>query len=510
MRNYIISDDSILSLALKGRELFCRENDDLFQKMKIPYRLVSINPSELSQLSVYNMRIGHDARKEYFMHRLNVFNPFEDKSPKHEDTLTRAFMILLRLSPVIHADFLEYVRDKQRISGAENIIGSMSNLGAHQERIFTQVGTLKNIDNSDSEIAEHLLSIVITNNTPSEEVLNAEIKWSKRVPRYDGVVCYGHDWVIIIENKPYDNVDIDQLNPSEGSFYFDTETAEKHMKVEPKVVSILWRNLVNRINNLVDIGAIYGAESIIVDDFLNYMYENHTGLNPYTSFSICRDRQELLDRRCSSILRDIEKVINNKSYVFLGNQKGWKECLILSGGAARRIALSSSNEGKIVLEIYPGDNVEQARLFYQKLDVENLVKLKADGWQMNQNLHFTHIQRVLMRSDIDNKINDNSMNSYLSFWKTNLSLIRQVSRSEFEECIRVLVDNNILDDHDYEKLNASIENPNIDHLRICPGLALWYTWDISYCIENDKGTNFVTEVVERIRQVLSIWQQEFK
>ncbi|MDQ4025834.1 MAG: hypothetical protein M3217_10160, partial [Actinomycetota bacterium] len=41
--------------------------------------------------------------------RLNFFAPFERRDPRHEDQLTRALLVVLRLSPLAHAAWLRLV-----------------------------------------------------------------------------------------------------------------------------------------------------------------------------------------------------------------------------------------------------------------------------------------------------------------------------------------------------------------------------------------------------------------
>ena len=51
------------------------------------------------------------------MSHLNYCYPYQSRPPEHEDQLTRAFLVLLRLVPLAQAAFLDLIRAKQKESG---------------------------------------------------------------------------------------------------------------------------------------------------------------------------------------------------------------------------------------------------------------------------------------------------------------------------------------------------------------------------------------------------------
>jgi hypothetical protein len=47
--------------------------------------------------------------------RLNFFRPFERLAPNHENELTRALLVVLRLSPLAHVVWLRYVAPDRQL-----------------------------------------------------------------------------------------------------------------------------------------------------------------------------------------------------------------------------------------------------------------------------------------------------------------------------------------------------------------------------------------------------------
>ena len=138
------------------------------------------------------------------MKRANYFGRFENKPSSAEDRLTRAFLVLVRLVPPVQAAFINAIREKQRTQGNGSLVPSRTATDAGVGGVWSQVGTLRTDEG-------RVLSILLTNREWNGEV---EIQPSDRTPVYDGVVHYGEQWVVAIENKPHGNAREDQLHPN--------------------------------------------------------------------------------------------------------------------------------------------------------------------------------------------------------------------------------------------------------------------------------------------------------
>jgi hypothetical protein len=223
------------------------------------------------------------------VNHLNYFEPYESKKPEHEDQLTRAFLVVMRFVPLVQAAFMDLVREAQLRNGSGQIIPALTAMDS-ECNIETQVSAIGQEEGT-------LVSILLTDEHFTPE--NA-IRASERGARYDGVIYFPPDWILVIENKPFSaNVWEGQLAPSlpQGS----------SIRVEMTLVDIPWRLLIDRLNSLLERKLVNGSECLLVEDFLEFVDGNFSYLNPYGSFSQCKGRKYLLEKRCAAVLESIAK-----------------------------------------------------------------------------------------------------------------------------------------------------------------------------------------------------------
>jgi hypothetical protein len=121
---------------------------------------------------------------------LSIFRPY-DRDPKHEDQLTRAALIVMRLVPLCQEAFLG-LADCPRLSALP------------RPRFDMQTESLVALDiEVEDPTVDELVSVFLG---PHEDLgagtdeLNLA---SERRARYDGVIQYGTALVIVIESKLY-------------------------------------------------------------------------------------------------------------------------------------------------------------------------------------------------------------------------------------------------------------------------------------------------------------------
>jgi hypothetical protein len=137
--------------------------------------------------------------------RLNYFNPYQSKGAWHEDQLTRAFLVVVKMVPLALSVFLDLVRDTQEKLKSEMRIPSMTDLLTNDLAVYTQKTELP-------QNTGRLVSVLMTDEHWTPE--NA-VQRSDRGARYDGVLCFDPVWIVVIENKPYSgNIWADQVNPN--------------------------------------------------------------------------------------------------------------------------------------------------------------------------------------------------------------------------------------------------------------------------------------------------------
>ncbi len=414
------------------------------------------------------------------MNHLNYFEPYKGKEPHHEDQLTRAFLVILRMIPLVQTTFIDLIRSYQILNSHYRVLPTLTEPQMKRDKIQTQVTSI-----NDSQ--GYLVSLLMTNEnwTPENKIENVD-----RGARYDGVIYFDSDpkWILVIENKPWsENVWEEQLKPSIA------EDSEIEIVEDP--VGIDWKEVIERLSALLQKQLVHGAEALLIEDFLTFVDMHFGYLNPFSEFSICKDDPYLINRRCVRILESIGEV--QDQYIDLGS----------NDLPARRIYLSiktePDNKWCIELKIYPGDIMPQARALYKSLDTDALLKLTKNGWDIDPNLHFSHIQKHLYwATPLD-------LADYINFWKQHPQMIRQIKRdsSDFRDFFQQLLLLKLIGQKDVSGLEKCFNNKN--QLRTFPGLSCIYRWhqEEALRLDDSKGT-FIGEVRKRIKILLDTWGQE--
>ena len=223
------------------------------------------------------------------MNRLNYFNPYDSKAGSHEDQLTRAYLVLLKHSCHAFFTFIEFARSKHQTSGKEKPFTIIDFLEQGWD-IETQKGNP--VINTN-----YLLSILITDSQIARD--DSGVKSSERNARYDGLISFGSNLTMVIENKPHSgNVWFGQLNPSRQNLGDDTIVYSNPIILE-------WKEIIKQLNCLLTVPTISGYEKIMIEDFLSYVDECFSFLNPYDGFHQCKGNAELINRRIHNLLKSI-------------------------------------------------------------------------------------------------------------------------------------------------------------------------------------------------------------
>lgn len=355
---------------------------------------------------------------------------------------------------------------------------------------------LDNIETQKTSITDsqgYLVSLLMTNKnwTPDTVIENTD-----RGARYDGVIYFDSDpkWILVIENKPWsENVWEEQLKPSIAK--------DSEIKIIKKPVGIDWKEVIERLSALLQKQLVHGAEALLIEDFISFVDEHFSYLNPFSTFSICKDVPYLIDKRCVKILESIGEV--QDQHIELGS----------NDLPARRIYLGIKQEPDnnwcIELKIYPGDTMTQARALYKSLDTDALLKLTKKGWDWDiyPNLHFSHIQKHLYWA----KNIPLSLKAYINFWKQKPQMISQVNRdpSDFCDFFRKLLQLKLIRSGDESELKKNFTETERSYLRTCPGLSCIYRWTREEALRLDDSENtFIDEIRKKITILLDAWGQE--
>lgn len=418
------------------------------------------------------------------MDRLNYFLPYESKARSQEDQLTRAFLVVVRLVPLAQATFIDLVREIQEKNGSQHRIPPLSALSALCPSIQTQISSI-------SQPSGTLVSIVMTDDhwTPKSPV-----EPSDRIPRYDGLICYPPDWILVIENKPSSvNIWEEQLHPNLPE---ESEILRDRMPVV-----LLWKTVIERLSSLIERDLLQGTEELVAGDFLEFVDENFPYLNPYTSLGICKDNEYLLQKRCREIM---EQIAPGR----VEHQRGYKDFIRVSAGPAQRVFLYAKigehREWAIVLEIHPGDTTNQARQFFNNVNRDEFLSLRHKGWSILPNLHFS-----FMATHLHWATPELLLEEYVEFWQRNKHRIKGEQRDStgFQVLFSKLRSDGLISKGDVIELEKLFTQTKRVTVNICPGFSVRFQWTKAQASEFDREQRFTEAVQGRITEAMTTWGQ---
>ena len=413
------------------------------------------------------------------MDHLNLFNSYKNKSNNHEDELTRSFLILIKNIPVVQMLFFEMVRREMANIDIESIVTG----GLAIEEVHTQLSNTNDLFSSEIVDGRTLVSIIISDDKLKTEI---NVRNDDRQARYDGVITCYPSWIFIVENKPSrENIWVGQLNPNVSE--------DKDIKIIEKPCCLSWREVITGLNTLVQNRMISGFELQAVEDFIEYVDNEYPWINPYTSFGVCKGNVYLLNKRCVSILGDCEfKGIKRE----VKYHRGWKHYIESGENTIKQIALDANETDKgftIDLWLYAGDTMSAARETFSKLDVEKLLALQNQGFNLSSNFHLSYRSSNLLWFE-----GSLTFEEYIRFWKSEHINLRQLKREEFIDYFNFLEDSNIILREDRSIIQEKILSKKYDRLNICPGISIRYTWDEQTAIDLDRTDYFDKDLLQKL------------
>ncbi|MCX7008110.1 MAG: hypothetical protein NTY53_12830, partial [Kiritimatiellaeota bacterium] len=380
---------------------------------------------------------------------LNIFVPYTNKPLAHEDQLTRAFLILVRSVRVVEAMLLELLVNRMAESGIDERPALMTTAPGGLETIETQVWstTKARLEGETGRV----ISVMITDSKLKPEHC---VKRTERVAVYDGFVKYKPNWVFVIENKPdKHNVWWEQLSSSFNANY----------EVEKTPLVLTWSEILGRLNALRDNALLYDAAEVIVGDFLAFVWEYFPELNAYASFKGCKGNKFLLSRRCMQIMAEAE--LGTVEY-----HRGWYHSIrMVHKPGIKEVALypdvTDSDTWKILLDLHPGDTMEQARSLFATIDSDKVALLGEQGWIIEPNFHLAYRSSNLHWGETRLSAVD-----YIAYWKRQVAerRLRQILREEWQSRWQEWWTDGIISERDIDQINAHIASTKIPKLNVCP------------------------------------------
>jgi len=413
-------------------------------------------------------------------HHLSIFRPYE-RDAKHEDQLTRAALIVLKLVPLAHEAFLG-------LAGCE----PLSALPRPSFEMQTEQLVPIDPDAEDPEVAE-LVSVFLAPHENLVETQELDLA-SERRARYDGVIQYGPRLLVVIESKLYANASDQQ------SLNINTKGL---VPKNDRRILVRWQLLLDRWWNLMELGVLAPAEAEVLNDFFNNAEENFGDLLPYTDLERCGDHPGRRLRRLRSIL---EKATGlqpeiNVSLGHVGVKFPDKKVV-----AFDRVSLYIEG-GNVVLSAWPAELRDQYKSVYSDpKKVDALIALTDNpAWHVQANFHLAYWRSSVPQRWYPTRHLLGPV--YVQRWIEDFQDQRagRRPREDIKEPSfrQWLVQRGYATESEMESLDEWADKLPMDHFDIRPSIQVTRSWQLADAVAQDSTGQFIAEVREAINQVLA-------
>jgi hypothetical protein len=289
---------------------------------------------------------------------LNVFEPYRDLGGGHEDQLTRAAMIVLRLVPLAREALL-------------HAIGEPSQSVLPDCTIDLQAAHL--VEASEEGAANglvergRLVSVFLTPDFEPPEI-EEEVTDTDRGQRFDGILRFDPELVVLLESKvcrkwaKRNGHRVSELNLGGVRF------------AQRRTCLLRWHDLLEAWWRLAEIGVLSPAEQALVQDMLGYAHTEFGQLLPFGSLR--RIGKDPIRRKwwLRSLLREasgLEPERIGLVHVRLDTALGAQ--------SLQRAVLEFDEDDRLTLHAWPGELKPQARHLYLTDHAKRLCELPTDS-----------------------------------------------------------------------------------------------------------------------------------
>lgn len=407
---------------------------------------------------------------------LNFFSPYERLPAGHENQLTRALLLLLRMSPLAHVEWLRLVDDKRSLRALP---------GA---RLDTQRRAVRHGDD-EVERAE-LISVFLAPERP--QAGGGEVVKSDRGQMLDAIIDYGGELVVVVENKVFEAEDLQAK-------HINLVGARVQLIEGQEVVIVLWRELLEALSGLRERGLVGGAEAAVLDDFLTYVEDHFPDLGPFRTLPLCQRVPSRVARRLRQVLSDAVAGEGDSSAhgAWVATPAG----TVAGKNAYLRVADRHVGDpaGEIELALYPADTLSQAQAFYSRPSaVEGVRRLAGtDGWKAGPNFHFGFMARGYCWTNTNL-----TLERYLELWQREITGSGTISRDAWDTYWAWLLEHQIARGEDRPEFDRHFTDTARQSATPRPGLWLSRRWPLSEAERLDARNALAAAVNEALDEAL--------
>jgi hypothetical protein len=287
---------------------------------------------------------------------LNVFEPYGELGRGHEDQLTRAAMIVLRMVPLARETLLRAIGERSQSELPDCTIDLQATHIVDPSEEAASNGHVRR---------GRLVSVFLTPDIEPPQ-MKAEVLDTDRGQRFDGVLRFDPELVVLIESKVCprwarrNGHRVAELNLGGVRF------------AERRTCVLRWHDLLEAWWRLVEIGVLAPAEQALVQDMLSYAHQDFGQLLPFGSLRrVGRDptrrkwRLRALLREATGIVPERVGIVHVRLDAALGTS------------SLQRAALDVDGEERLTLHLWPGELKPQAEHLYAGGHAERLCELAA-------------------------------------------------------------------------------------------------------------------------------------
>jgi hypothetical protein len=284
---------------------------------------------------------------------LNLFEPYRELPRGHEDQLTRAAMIVLRLVPLARETLLQAIGEPSQSRLPDCIVDMQATNIVDPSEEGARGGEVKR---------GRLVSVFLTPDTEPFS-LSKEITDIDRGQRFDGVLRFDPELVVVLESKVC-------RRWARRNGHRAAELNLNGTRFSQRRTCVLrWHDLLESWWRLVELGVLSPAEQAIVKDVLSYAHQDFGQLLPFGTLRRVGTDPMRRKWRLRSLLREATGIRPERAglvHVRLD--------VALGVASLQRAALDIEDE-RLTLHLWPGELKRQAEHLYAGGSAERLCEL---------------------------------------------------------------------------------------------------------------------------------------
>lgn len=426
---------------------------------------------------------------------INYFRPYESLPARHENSLTRATLLIMRMVPLAHQEFL-------RRAAPQRSIADLPDAEFDTQRGMQSIHREFLAEAASDEDGARELKVLSVFMTPDQNDVAINVSATDREPIYDGLIRYGDDLVIVIEAKLNEGVDPQQANEialGELEPYCDL--------LEGRAVK--WYDLFESWLRLREHDLLSHAERKLLDDFFAFIEESssegrsYEHLLPFTTLERASTSEHRVKLRMRSLLAEataFEPSWHGDGYWGAGSSD-WRTLL--------HVALLR-HDARLTVAMWPGYKKSQAQWLHGDSDIGSRLASLSEGpsgatWLVEPNLVLQRFRGKGLYLHYPDTVD---LADYLDFWSRNIGAVRRRDAPEVLELFDWLHGEGMVYESDRNEVIGTFVEPGRSMIDVCPSLAIHASWDWETATRLDDDGQLSPALTQAINAALRALGEE--